>query len=1133
MNSPIRTTNSYRALVRTLATSIAVLGLSTSLTPTTARAQQTADAPARPATGSVQGRVLNSENGKYLPNVRITVPGTTFETMTGDFGDYRLDNLPAGQVKIVAEYTGQAPKTVTVTVPRDSIATQNISFGRGHVREDGTVELDELRVEADRFKNAKELAINEERMSVTLKNVVASDAFGRIPEGNIGEFVKFVPGVQVNYGGAYTSDADASSITIRGFGPETVAITVDGMPMSSANPAGLTRAVGLDMLSINNASRVEVIKVATPDMPGNSPGGSVNLVSKSAFEYARPTYNWSVYMSVNSERMNVFKKTPGPGDHDTYKTLPGGDFTVAVPISSKFGFSVTGSTSNQFNVNHRARPEWQFTPVNINLTPIGGPSGPTTNAEGFQSDLAHPYLKKFSLTDDPRFSRRHAGSIKVDWRPWDGHAFSFGYSLSVYSSVEGSRRLQITSGTADDWGPTFVTSHKYSTTGGTINPGSVAQQDIDMRDKTGITHSGRFSWNYIKGAWDIRTAASLSTSRGSYKDEENGHFSALQAKIDLGQVYFKNINDGIPGSIEAYGRNGSRMDYTKLQNWSPDDFRASSGQSESMSDTNTYRVDVLRQLDFIPLRWASFDVKVGWYREENIDKKWGRGTGFRRSYLSTAPALRPADYIDDGYRGVDPGFGFAPQEWISTYSVFKLWKAHPEYFGFTESDLVKNYDSTTNQTKRITETSDQYYAMLNARMFNNRLKIVTGGRMENKTRDGRSPYLDAKWNYIKNTDGSLYRDDANPQGVRLDQSSSVLFANTTAGQALRSTLSSKGIAFPSAPIVTGTLAQRQLNLLPNRPVHGETKGKFNPMVGASFEITKKLVGRLALSKTTAHADYENGDIGLISAANGFSVNENTDPTATYKGTIKVANPNLSPEETMKWDAGLTYYTESGGKLEVSYYLATTKNFQVSTSIDETSPEFTALLESLGLDWDNYHEWQITSAYNGPGTARQQGIEVEATQDLGFLGDWGKHFYVFASFAKKWLHEELTNKYSEVKPSSSNYGSAGVIFNTKRISFNVRATYRDATYSGQIAGTPTYQGNTYRIGRYNPSEIRVDSEFNYRLSKHYSLFITGRDITNAGRKVRQYDLFGVYPDYAQLDTWRQFGVQVTFGVSGSF
>ena len=44
------------------------------------------------------------------------------------------------------------------------------------------------------------------------------------------------------------------------------------------------RVFEFEQVSINNTSRTEIVKVPTPDLPSDSLGGSVNLVSKNAFE---------------------------------------------------------------------------------------------------------------------------------------------------------------------------------------------------------------------------------------------------------------------------------------------------------------------------------------------------------------------------------------------------------------------------------------------------------------------------------------------------------------------------------------------------------------------------------------------------------------------------------------------------------------------------------------------------------------------------------------------------------------------------------------------------------------------------------------------------------------------------------
>src|SRR5215207_9557888 len=215
-----------------------------------------------PATGIVEGRVLNLTSGAYLNNARVTVHGTKLETFTNETGDYRLTNVPPGEVQLVALFTGLQPQTATVTVTTAQVAKHDFNLTRADSVEDTkdgrVVKLSEFVVATNREMNASDIAANEQRFAPNIKNVVDADAFGDAGEGNLGEFIKFVPGVTVNY-----SSFDARTISIRGMPSSTTPVMVDGNRMASAASSGVTREVEVGGLSMNNISRVEVSKTPT------------------------------------------------------------------------------------------------------------------------------------------------------------------------------------------------------------------------------------------------------------------------------------------------------------------------------------------------------------------------------------------------------------------------------------------------------------------------------------------------------------------------------------------------------------------------------------------------------------------------------------------------------------------------------------------------------------------------------------------------------------------------------------------------------------------------------------------------------------------------------------------------------
>lgn len=1093
-------------------------------------------------TGTITGRVLNASNGAYLSKALVSIPGTNVSALTNDFGEYTLRNVPVGNVEVQYSFTGLDAKTESVTVSAGVAATLDVSLGSSTVNRDGTLVLDTFVVESERYKTATDIAINEERRSVNIKNVVSADQFGDIPSGNVGEFLKYLPGVELEYGGTYVAPTDAFGISVRGFGPADTNIMIDGVPIASAPQANLTTQVGLDMLSINNASRIELIKVPTPDMPMNSVGGQINLISKSAFEYAKPTFTWRAYVTINSDHPNPFEKIPGPGSDKVFAGQPGFELTYVKPINEKLGFSVTASSYSQFSENRRYLPVWDTTRRTVDLRAFGLSNGTVHENENGPIGLPNPYLSRVDFRDAPRTSTTHSASVKGDWKPFDGLAISGSYQFSMYEAKDNSRRVQIRTESPMSWGPDHTISYPYvsrndSANGSEFRPRNTnLEMTPDGRDKEGFTHTGSLRASYRKGPWDIYALASASTSRASFLDRENGHFSTLDFEAAVGQVKFENIVDGIPRSVSVFDRAGNPLDFSKLANWDTPELVARSGNAESMDDKFLYQFDVRRELDFLPWDAVKLAVKTGVRRDEELQKKWGLGVNYGETYIG--PELELEQYLDPVYSGIDPGFGFAPQEWPSLYKLYDVYKANPELFTVTAQDRVDNYNSALGQNKSIKETTDAWYAMVEGTTLNNRLNFIAGLRDQSTTRTGRGTRVDSKWNYIKNTDGTLYRNDAllgANQLLRLDQANSLLFAQTAAGSAVRADLTSKGIAFPTSVISNGTFEmitrQRQMMM----PIYGKSEGKPSYSINLSYDITKNLVGKLAWSRTYGRIPIEDGNNGgLITSGNNFTINEETDPDAFPRGRIRVANPNLIPEISDNWDFNLTYYTERGGKIGVGYYLKNLENFHEEIVTFSGTPEFDIVVASLGLDPADYPDWELTTAVNGIGTAKVRGLEFEAFQDLRFipwLGDWGRRTNVFATFTKSKRSETDTTRIS-ARPSSSQLATAGINFAGNRFGLNIRATWQDFKL---MRGVGNFEINDQQVqlGEYEPSTTKVDATVSYQITPKYAVYASGKNIFATGLRRDRFDLAGIYPAYAHWADIREFGVMVTVGIRGSF
>jgi TonB-dependent receptor len=1109
--------------------------------------------------GTIRGKVQNASNGAFIENATVTIDGTSHRVLSDAFGEFVLRDVPAGEVTLRAAYVGEPEQVAKVKVAAGAEATQDFTFRQSAAlkkAEDGTLVLDPFKVNAERFNNARAIATAEERTSINIKNVVAIDQFGYIPSGNVGEFAKFLPGVQIDYGPSNGnnqgySENTANGISVRGFGPEDTAILIDGLPVSSTLPGNLTRQVGLDQLSINNAERVELIKVATPDMPANSVGGQVNLVTRSAFEYAHPTYSTRLFFNFNSLNSDL-KKTPGPTNKETWKTTPGVEVNATYPIRKNLGVSFTGYWAKEFSQSYRAQPVWN------NNHASNYQSGAFTNAAGQASSTANPVLTRYQITDSPSLTERRSGNIRLDWRPTPNQLLRTNFQYSRYSTNEAQRRL--------DFRPTIANGIVWDSTqvvGNMAN--STTAMTVTTRDRIGDTKTGQLQYSANVFGFNLAAAGSLSVSQSDFVDAGNGHYSEIALNLNPSRVSLFGIDEGIPSRAQTFARTtgNPEVDYTQLANWVFDGTTAKSGESHNERRIGLYKVDLERPLDFLHfLGTNSLSVKAGYRRDEDKNVKSGRGTGYRE-ILRPGASYTVGDIVDTNYTGQSPGFGLAAQQWASTYRLYQLNQTNNLFYvpDFDEATntRVENYNSYVGQQKNTKETVNAWYGMLNGSFFNDRLSFAGGLRQETKDLVGRSPFTDSKWNYVRNKDGSLYTDAANPNGVTTNSATSVLFATTAAGTTLRQNLTSAGISFPTTPYgsptgASASLVSRMLNYQPLHPVNEHKKGDPSYSLNTVFRATKNLDLKVAYSRSFKLPSLEAGASGgLLSGTTNFTFTEYTQSEQSSqqgaKGQITVANPGLKPETSNNWDFETSYYTDSGGKLTVAYWRKEITNQNMNYTTYSGTPTFDSVVSALGLDPAQYDDWRVVTSTNSKTKQKPSGWEFEVRQDLRFFGEWGRRIQGFVSYAVNSQPDpESPAPYTIVSPNgttttltpavntitkrANRFGGAGIQYSGDRFVAQIRGTYRNANELGanRIA---LINGNFLR--RFQPAETRVDVSLSYLLTRRYqtSLFLSGRDVFNGQRDEEWHDDQGLLPGFAQLADRKKFGVSWTAGISAAW
>ncbi len=308
-----------------------------------------APAPAVAAAGTIVGRVFNPNTGEYLRNAQIRVQETGQTAVSEGAGEYRLSPVPAGKVTLVVSYTGYRSITAAVDVAPGATATQDfnlVSSLEAAATDGKIVTLQAFTVATEREGAAK--AIMDQRNSMNITNTVASDTFGDNAEGNVGEFLKHLPGVELDlfYG-------EVRTVRLGGLGSEYTSVTMDGIALASVDAnnsgSGAARSFTMEMASLNSMESIEVSKTISADVDANAPAGTINLRTKRAFDRAGRRISWQANVVAHSEAMRLGESRGPDEDGFSRKIRPGGIFEYSdVFLNKRLGIVLNLSESNVY-----------------------------------------------------------------------------------------------------------------------------------------------------------------------------------------------------------------------------------------------------------------------------------------------------------------------------------------------------------------------------------------------------------------------------------------------------------------------------------------------------------------------------------------------------------------------------------------------------------------------------------------------------------------------------------------------------------------------------------------------------------------------------------------------------------------
>ena len=428
--------------------------------------------------GAIRGRVVDAEENT-LPGASVYIENLKTGVISDVDGFYTLANLKPGTYTVRVTYVGYSPVEMTVTVPEGRTLEKNIVLNDG-------LELQEVQVVGVFGQERKALSMQKNAMGVM--NVVSADQVGKFPDSNIGDALKRINGINVQY-----DQGEARFGQIRGTSADLTSVTVNGNRLPSAE--GDTRNVQLDLIPADMVQTIEVSKVVTSDMDGDAIGGAINLVTKNT-PYHRVLnitggtgYTWiSGKMQWNlgatwgdrffNDRLGImiaasYQYAPGGSDNTEFEYEVNDDGDVELTKAEVRQYYVTRQRQSysaafdyKFNENHsisfkgiyNRRHDWEnrYRVQYKKLTSKASKQSVVVETKGGADDTKDARLELQQTMDFTLDGEHLFGALKMDWAA----------SYSRATEERPNERYAALVYEGEDYGSTFVnqgTKQPYST----------------------------------------------------------------------------------------------------------------------------------------------------------------------------------------------------------------------------------------------------------------------------------------------------------------------------------------------------------------------------------------------------------------------------------------------------------------------------------------------------------------------------------------------------------------------------------------------------------------------------------------------------------------------------------------------
>ncbi|MGE4322888.1 MAG: TonB-dependent receptor [Sphingobium sp.] len=217
--------------------------------------------------GTLVGTVIDSGGVRGLEGAEVELVELGRRATAGQDGSYRFVDVPGGNYTLRATYAGADARTTTVSVADIGTTRTMIALGEG---DHSTILV------IGQHANLGS-SISRQRAADGVSTVLTRDAVGQFPDQNVAEALRRAPGINV-----LNDQGEGRFVSVRGLDPNLNSTSINGNRVLATG--GDERAAALDVIPSELVESIEIKKTLTPDMDGDTLGGSIEIETTSAFD---------------------------------------------------------------------------------------------------------------------------------------------------------------------------------------------------------------------------------------------------------------------------------------------------------------------------------------------------------------------------------------------------------------------------------------------------------------------------------------------------------------------------------------------------------------------------------------------------------------------------------------------------------------------------------------------------------------------------------------------------------------------------------------------------------------------------------------------------------------------------------